>query len=290
MALDIMAAFTNEPPELDFVLPGFLAGSVGALFSPGATGKSFLVLEAAMGVACSVAGGDLLNLQPGHTGRVVYLAAEDPEPVLLRRLYSIGKHLNPAARDAIAEHLTLEPLMGKRLDVMKDEHMARLLEYCDGARLIVIDTISRVHQLDENSNGDMGRLLQALEYLAAQTGAAVLFLHHVSKSSAASGQGDQQHAARGASILTDNARWGAALSKMAPDEADLWSDSISLEPIGDRRNYYVRFSVPKNNYGEPIEDRWFKRAEGGVLIPVTLLPAKAENAKRGGRIHDAAAY
>ena len=75
MALDIMAAFTNEPPELDFVLPGFLAGSVGALFSPGATGKSFLVLEAAMGVACSVAGGDLLNLQPGHTGRVIYLGS-----------------------------------------------------------------------------------------------------------------------------------------------------------------------------------------------------------------------
>jgi len=26
MALDIMAAFTNEPPELDFIWPGFLAG------------------------------------------------------------------------------------------------------------------------------------------------------------------------------------------------------------------------------------------------------------------------
>ena len=31
MALDIMAAFTNEPPELDFIWPGFLAGTVGAL-------------------------------------------------------------------------------------------------------------------------------------------------------------------------------------------------------------------------------------------------------------------
>lgn len=45
MALDIMAAFTNEPPELDFIWPGFLAGTVGALVAPGATGKSFLLLK-----------------------------------------------------------------------------------------------------------------------------------------------------------------------------------------------------------------------------------------------------
>ncbi|WP_152546017.1 AAA family ATPase, partial [Bordetella bronchiseptica] len=44
MALDIMAAFTNEPPELDFIWPGFLAGTVGALVAPGATGKSFFAL------------------------------------------------------------------------------------------------------------------------------------------------------------------------------------------------------------------------------------------------------
>lgn len=62
MALDIMAAFTNEPPELDFIWPGFLAGTVGALVAPGATGKSFFALEAAMSIACSVAGGDLVGL------------------------------------------------------------------------------------------------------------------------------------------------------------------------------------------------------------------------------------
>lgn len=86
MALDIMAAFTNEPPELDFIWPGFLAGTVGALVAPGATGKSFFALEAAMSIACSVAGGDLVGLAPAHTGRVVYLAGEDPQPALVRRV------------------------------------------------------------------------------------------------------------------------------------------------------------------------------------------------------------
>ncbi len=55
MAINIASAWETEPPKSDFVLPGFLAGTVGALFATGATGKSFLALEAALGVACSVA-------------------------------------------------------------------------------------------------------------------------------------------------------------------------------------------------------------------------------------------
>lgn len=84
MALDIMAAFTNEPPELDFIWPGFLAGTVGALVAPGATGKSFFALEAAMSIACSVAGGDLVGLAPAHTGRVVYLGSSQKTEKIVR--------------------------------------------------------------------------------------------------------------------------------------------------------------------------------------------------------------
>uniref|UniRef100_UPI0027E46466 AAA family ATPase n=2 Tax=Pseudomonadota TaxID=1224 RepID=UPI0027E46466 len=51
MAIDLRAAFENEPPALDFIWPGFLAGTVGALVAPGATGKSFWALEAAMAIA-----------------------------------------------------------------------------------------------------------------------------------------------------------------------------------------------------------------------------------------------
>ncbi|MBJ3471300.1 AAA family ATPase, partial [Salmonella enterica subsp. enterica serovar Corvallis] len=151
MAINIMEAFQQEPPQLDFIWPGFLAGTVGALVAPGATGKSFWALEAAMSIACSVAGGDVVNLKPQHTGRVVYLAGEDPEPALIRRVHAIGQHLNQSAREAIAENLTLEPIMGKRLNVMDEEHLRRVIEYSAGARLIVLDTLSRIHSLDENS-------------------------------------------------------------------------------------------------------------------------------------------
>ncbi len=284
MAIDLRAAFENEPPVLDFIWPGFLSGTVGALVAPGATGKSFLALEAAMSIACSVAGGDLVGLAPAHTGRVVYLAGEDPPPALVCRVHAIGQHLNQQAREAIAENLTLEPIMGKRPNVMDDRHLARIIEFCAGARLIVLDTLSRIHNLDENSNGDMARLVATLEHVAASTGAAVLYLHHVSKGSAREGQTDQQQAARGASALIDNARWCGFVAKMNEEEAERLSDrTYDREPIGGkRRGYFVRFGVSKQNYDATPLERWYLRHTGGVLLPVELQEAANGAGKKGG--------
>ena len=276
--IDIRNAFSCAPAPLDFVLPGLLTGTVGTLFSPGATGKSFLLLEAAMGIACSVAGGDLLGLRAGLSSgrRVAYMAAEDTVPVLEHRIHAIGQHLQPEAREVIADALDIECMVGRRFNIMDDRHLRALAEFAAGARLLVIDTISRVHQLDENSASDMARLLGNLEFVAGETGAAIVFAQHVSKSAAREGQGDQQHAARGSSVLTDNARWGAALTRMTENEAANHSDDpITLRPISAAaRGWYVRMAVPKNNYSEPIEDRWFRRSEGGVLVPANLIQIK----------------
>jgi RecA-family ATPase len=284
VAIDVLAAFENEPPVLDFIWPGFLVGTVGALVAPGATGKSFWALEAAMSIACSVSGGDLVGLTPAHTGRVVYLAGEDPQQALVCRVHAIGQHLNQQAREAIAENLILEPIMGKRPNVMDDRQLASIIEFCAGARLIVLDTLSRIHNLDENSNGDMARLVATLEHVAANTGAGVLYLHHVSKGSARDCQTDQQQAARGASALIDNARWCGFVAKMTEDEAQRYSDrSYGREPIGnDRRGYFVRFGVSKQNYDTTPLDRWYSRHSGGVLLPVELHDASKCAGKRGG--------
>ena len=225
-----------------------------------------------MSIACSVAGGDLVGLAPAHTGRVVYLAGEDPPPALVRRIHAIGQHLGHAARQAIAENLALESIMGKRLNIMDDAHLRRVIEYSAGARLIVLDTLSRIHALDENSNGNMAHLVAVLEHVAATTGASVLYLHHVSKGSAREGQTDQQQAARGASALIDNARWCGYVARMTEDEAKRLSDRThDRQPIGnERRSYFVRFGVSKQNYDATPLDRWYMRQTGGVLVPVEL--------------------
>ena len=275
MAINLTAAFEQPPPKLDYLWPGLLSGTVGALVAPGATGKSFWALEAAMAVASAgIDGGDLLQLKPEHGGRVTYLAGEDPEAILITRIHEIGKHLNQRAREAIAHNLVIEPTMGKRVDITHEGQLAHIIEQCVDTRLIIIDTLSRVHGWDENSNGEMGRLLGILEYLAERTKAAVLFLHHVSKVSFREGQADQQHSARGASVLVDNARWVGYVAKMTAEEAKKFG--VAEE----KRGYYVRHGGAKLNYALGAQEQWYRRHEGGVLLPDELTDTGTRKAMK----------
>jgi RecA-family ATPase len=284
MIFDVMAAFEDEPPPLDFVFSGFLAGTVGALVAPGATGKSFWSLEAAAAVACSVAGGDMLGLKPQKTGRVLYIAGEDPPIILWHRFRAMGATLEPLARAHIAQNLTVKSVLGQRFNIMDElkGDLETIIALASDTRLIIIDTLSRIHTLDENSNSEMAQLVSTLEYIATQTGAAVLFLHHVSKGSARDGQVDQQQAARGASSLIDNARWCGYVSRMTSDESERLSEHQGGVSIGtDRRGFYVRFGVSKQNYSAETLDQWYERGEGGILLPVGIFDAYGGNRSTG---------
>jgi RecA-family ATPase len=275
--INILNAFEQTPPPLDFIWPGFLAGTVGALVAPGATGKSFFALQAAMAVASKNA--DLLALRPAHTGRVMYYAAEDPQIVLQHRLHAIGKHLNVVAREEVAERMQIKCVMGHQFNVMVN--YKAVIDESKDCRLIIFDTLSRIHTLDENSNAEMAQLVSTLEFIARETAASVLFLHHISKASARDGNGADQHASRGASVLTDNARYCANLSKLSEKEAQ--SIGVSEE----MRSFWLKLSISKQNYQKPIEDSLFRRADGGVLVPgVPAGPALAAKARKGGMCRD----
>jgi len=293
MAIDILNAFSEEPQELDFVLPNFLAGTVGGFIAPGSSGKSYMALQQCMGIACSVAGGDLLGLNPPKTGSVVYINAEDPEVIVKRRLHAIGGHLEMDAKRSIANNLKIEPMVGKMLNITNDAQRERIIEYCAGARLIVFDTLSRIHDLDENNNSHGAIIISLLENIAVETGAAVMFLHHVSKASAFGGMADLQQAARGASTLIDNARWCGYVAKMTKDEGKGYTDRHFDKRAIDEAyvKNYVRFGVAKNNYGELFSEKWFKFNEGGVLKPVDLLKiqkdgkdGQSEHKRSGGKL------
>lgn len=286
MAVEVLAAFENDPPALDFVWPGFLAGTVGALVAPGGAGKSFWALEAAMAVAGRDApGSDLLGLEPSRPGRVVYFAGEDPQPILVCRIHAVGKHLPGQAHSVIAGRMTVKSVVGQCMNMMGEQTLRQVIEECSGARLIVLDTLSRMHSLDENSNGDMARLVSRLERIALETGASVLYLHHVTKGSTKEGGADQQQAARGASALVDNVRWCGFVAPMTCEEASrLCADTEGAVPIGEgRRKHFVRFGVSKQNYGHTPADRWYLRGSDGVLLPVALAAAGARGRRKAHR-------
>ncbi|MBE0470690.1 MAG: AAA family ATPase [Methyloprofundus sp.] len=279
MPLDILSAFENDPPELQFVLPGLLRGTVGALVAPGASGKSFLALEIAASIAATQCNGEFFDgfgINPKSRGGVLYLALEDPESVIQRRLHAMGAHIPPAHRAELAFNLCIEPMLGAGLDLMRDDHLNWISQQATGKQLVVIDTLSRAHQLDENSNGDMSLLLRRLEAVGAQSGAAVLFIHHISKGASRDAQGADQFAARGASVLIENARYAAYLSRMTEKECEKWSDRMDGQALhSDMAQSYVKWGVSKQNYDVTPDEKWFKRSEGGVLLPAELTPARA---------------
>lgn len=273
----------NKPPALDFIWGAFLAGTVGALIAPGSTGKSMFALQAVMAVASGRQEADLLRLEPNRKGLVIYLAGEDPRPVLENRLHDLAQHLDPDVWDDIKENVRLISIFGEQIDLMSDEDMQKVIAQSGGARVIVLDTLSRMHTLDENSNSDMARIIGRFEYLSMNTGSSVLFLHHTSKGAAKNNQGDVQQAARGASALIDNSRWCGYLTSMTETQSNSLIDpNCGYKPITeDRRHKYVLYGTSKTNYGRTEPGRWLVRTEDGVLLTADLQSGSADKARSG---------
>ena len=271
--LPFLQAAKSTPPTLDFILPGFIPGTVAGLVSPGGTGKSFFALE----LACAVAGGhgaNLLGLPVTGEGPVLYLAAEDPPEILHKRIHHIAQYMTDSVIELVNENLFLIPALASGVNVLESEWTAELASRATGCRLIVLDTLSRLHALDENKTGGAKSVMRKLEFLAKTTGAGLLYLHHISKHAAVNGAGDAQQAARGSSAFVDDARYCSFLKGMTEEEAK----KLRVDP--DQRAFYVRWNANKQNYALPEPDRWFARADGGVLIPATFQEREKEGTTR----------
>ena len=279
--LDIGHALEHEPPALDFVLPGYVAGSVGSIVAAGATGKTMLALQ----IAVHVAGGeDTLALEgvagwKPTSGRVFYLSGEDPADVIAGRVHAIGTYMPDAdARARTAENLRIAPLVGYGARIDEGAWRAWIEKEATDARLVIIDTLRRFHGADENDGGEMAALLAHLEHICRASNASIVFLHHVSKASALNGAAGEQQASRGSSVLTDNVRWQSNLSTMSEKEAK------AAGVADDLRRRFVRLGFPKMNYGPPVADLWFQRERGGVLRPAPqIAAAAAAPAARAGK-------
>jgi len=257
--IDVNHAFTVEPPAIDFVLPGFVAGTVGSIVAPGATGKSFWSLQAAIQIA---GGPDSLGLGELDTGIVSIVAAEDPALIIRHRLHDLGSRLSPSERDRVAENLVIQPAVGQTIDVRDRRWVETLIDLAENSRLLILDTFRRMQAADENSSSEMAEIVGILETIAEKSGASILFLHHTNKASMAGGGGDQQ-AARGSSVITDDCRWQSFLCCMSEREAR------DFGVTDERRKMYVRWGASKINYGAQIEDCWYRRGSDG-LTPVKL--------------------
>ncbi|AJY71977.1 hypothetical protein RW64_16850 [Geobacter sulfurreducens] len=263
--MDLAEAFSVEPPPLDYVFGGLLAGDVGALVSPGGSGKSFLAFNIAVVVATGL---DLTGgaFPVSDVGPVKYLNAEDRPEALRQRLHALGEHFSMKERAAIAEKMTIKSLKGQAIWLLGADGepvpaaVRWLAKESAGQRLVILDTLRRFHLGDENSSSHMARLLGILEAIADKAGCSFLYLHHTGKAAAISGNGDQQGASRGSSVLVDNARYQINLTGMTREEAE----ALNLDD--DDRRKYLRLVTAKTNNSAGAGDYWLVRNKGGILV------------------------
>ena len=268
---------TNRPPRRRWVLDEFLPlGIVGAIVSPGGSGKSQFLMQLAYSVATGVQlAGHWTVSEPGT---VLMLCAEDGDDEVHRRVHRIheqlGGSLTAAQKTNLVDRLFIRSVVGEDVlmtrvaannEAVKTvlvDRLALTVKQVEDLKVIIVDPASRFRGGDENSNPHATRFVQALEALAMQTGATVLIAHHTNKA-ASYGGGVSQHSSRGASALTDGIRLQLALTPISSSKAEGEAAEQNL----------LQLSVVKTNYTRAPLPVVFSREADGYLQAASNSPA-----------------
>jgi hypothetical protein len=220
-----------RPP--DFVIrPFFPRGEVTEIVGAHGVFKSTLALDACLSVATGRPWGGV----PVEKGRSAFITLEDSMFTLARRvkawLDGVHQHaeiLMGGMEEAAAERearenfsfLTREDAQGVVLTRTDGNGLTRALpEVADrvaalvqGASLVVIETVSRIHDGPETNEGYRA-LVVSLEHISLATGAAVVIVRHASKKAAREAIIDS-YAGRGGAALSDAVRSSLVVTRAA---------------------------------------------------------------------------
>lgn len=152
------------------------ASAVGLLAGHPKVGKSWVGLEIATSVASGTAClGHFRVRTPGPA--LVYLA-EDSLPQVRERLAGLARH-----RGLELAALDVQVITASRLRLDLDGDRARLLETVRAVRprLLLLDPLVRLHNVDENDAQQVSALLAGLRDLQRSCDLAIIIVHHARK-------------------------------------------------------------------------------------------------------------
>ncbi|MGF7163136.1 hypothetical protein FHS85_004794 [Rhodoligotrophos appendicifer] len=179
-----MATFTAAElqqrrfPPIAFVVDPYIVEGLTILAGRPKLGKSWLVLDIALSVAC---GGPAFGSIPCEQGSVLYACLEDNP----RRIQRRTQQLMGDVADW-PESLTFTHAL-PRLDEGGIEELEMWRQSVSKPRLIIIDTLQKVRAVRRNNDGIYDSDYQALIPLqewASQHGIAVIAVHHTRKAEA----------------------------------------------------------------------------------------------------------
>lgn len=200
--LNLRDLMTAQLPPADWVLWPFVErGQQAALVAPAKAGKSLIVLEAVLAAA---EGRPTFGHPVTRPSKVLYLDAENTARDLQRRLHALE------ATDQALENIVYEsfPELGALNTADGAELLLELVD-AEAPDLIVIDTVSRFIEGDENTSGPWLDLYRLTLAPLKRRGIAVLRLDHTGK--------DTEKGARGSSAKRSDvdAEWSLTFDPAA---------------------------------------------------------------------------
>ena len=243
--------FSKTLPPPVYVLPSLRPRTVGMVIAQEGVGKSFLMLEIG---AAKATGEDITGIGIAGPGKAVYFSVEDPEEIIEERLQAIRPFMNGALEHI--DNLQIVPLYGQNSTIISEKDkpneklIRQIIKLCMGKDLLIFDTLRKFHDLNENDSGEMTVLLKIFDRIAAETGTAVLLVHHTSKAANLNGQQGNQSSGRGSNVLVANPRWSLHLETVTSED-------------GEKR---IKVTIPRASYGPEGGEWWLERIEGGVLV------------------------
>jgi RecA-family ATPase len=133
-----------------------------------------------------------------------------------------------------ADWLALTLFVGAAVTDWFDGYLARLWKQ-ESRFGAMLDPIAELHELEENDNVQMAKLMGMMRSVARETKAAILLLHHASKASVDAGKKSAATATRGAGAIVNSARVSMELNEMTAKDFKLIARVVQqIKDVGQR--------------------------------------------------------
>ena len=227
-AQDWHQLWADDSPEEWIVEPILPARRLVALYSPPKVGKSLLLLEIAANVA---RGTDVLGVTPDRPRSVLYVDFEnDPKGDIRPRLQAMGFGPDDLGN---LHYLSFPTMAGLDSPVGGSQLMAAVEHY--SAEVVVIDTVSRAVQGEENENDTWLGFYRNTGLALKQAGVAMIRLDHTGK--------DETRGQRGGSAKSGDVDAVWRLERKAESTFRLTCEANRM-PVAEKEIVVTRMSDP----------------------------------------------
>ncbi|MCG7984765.1 MAG: helicase RepA family protein [Candidatus Thiodiazotropha lotti] len=267
-----------------FILPKILIrGYISCILAPGGVGKSSFIMGLALSVSLNR---PLMGIDVLEQCNVLVINNEDDLHELWRRYDGFIKTHNINDEDTAGRFFLhsgySNPVVISRQfsdgEVFASYDLSQIKELIkkNNIGVICIDPFISTHEVSENDNKAIDKVIGHYKQLAHDTDVAILLVHHTRKN----GSDSEAHAGdaesgRGASALKDATRSVLTLARM--NEAT--AEQIGMDST--ERSRYFRLDIGKLNFDHSDYDvQWFHMDsiqisngdDVGVPVPVNLKP------------------